>query len=133
MTRAQRRSVIAASADGSALAGRKAIYEELHPDTVSVTARGGPGRGKKNDRQNGDGFTERFTKDAAAKTGMSERTVQRAVTKHPIRLYRPDIRAQGRVSSNAEPFQAAKPGCQNRPFPVQCASIAVPARGALRR
>jgi ParB/RepB/Spo0J family partition protein len=56
-------------------AARKPLYEKLHPETVSVTKRGGPGRGKKNARQNGD----RFTKDTAKKTGKSERTVQREV------------------------------------------------------
>ena len=60
-------------------ARRKAIYEELHPETVSVTKRGGPGRGNKNDRQAGDSFagSDRFTSETAKKTGRSERAVQR--------------------------------------------------------
>jgi len=58
---------------------RKELYEQKHPETVSVTKRGGPGRGKKNGRQNGEGLADRYTKDAAEKTGDSERTIQRNV------------------------------------------------------
>ena len=58
-------------------ARRKALYEQQHPETVPVTQRGGPGRGKKG-RQVGDGFSDRFTADTAAKTGQSERAIQRA-------------------------------------------------------
>jgi hypothetical protein len=60
-------------------ARRKELYEQKHPETVSVTRRGGPGRGKKNGRQNGEGLADRYTKDAAEKTGDSERTIQRNV------------------------------------------------------
>src|SRR5690348_10068391 len=55
---------------------RKEVYERLHPEAVSVTQRDGPGRGHKNDRQNG----KRFTKDAAVRTGKSERSIQRSAT-----------------------------------------------------
>jgi ParB-like chromosome segregation protein Spo0J len=58
-------------------ARRKALYEQQHPETVPVTQRGGPGRGKSG-RQVGDGFSDRFTADTAAKTGQSERAIQRA-------------------------------------------------------
>jgi hypothetical protein len=58
-------------------ARRKALYEQQHPETVPVTQRGGPGRGK-NGRQVGDSFSDRFTADTAAKTGQSERAIQRA-------------------------------------------------------
>lgn len=63
-------------------AERKKIYERNHPETMP-TKKGGPGRGKQTRRQIGDESTgvhksaERFTKDSAAKTGQSERTIQR--------------------------------------------------------
>jgi N6-adenosine-specific RNA methylase IME4/ParB-like chromosome segregation protein Spo0J len=57
---------------------RKELYEKLHPETKPTKA-GGPGRAKKTRRQNGDDIAERFTKDAAKKTGRSERSVQREV------------------------------------------------------
>ena len=60
-------------------ARRKKLHEQKHPETISVTKRGGPGRGKKNGRQNGEGLADRYTKDAAEKTGDSERTIQRNV------------------------------------------------------
>jgi N6-adenosine-specific RNA methylase IME4 len=53
------------------IARRKAIYEELHPET----AHGGD---RKSSRQVGDlNGPERFTKDTADTTGASERTIQR--------------------------------------------------------
>jgi hypothetical protein len=58
---------------------RKRIYERAHPET-KPTKKGGPGRGKRTRRQLGDessGVPERFTKDTAAKTRQSERTIQR--------------------------------------------------------
>jgi ParB family transcriptional regulator, chromosome partitioning protein len=55
------------------LARRKAIYESMHPET-KLGANQHEGRV----RQNGEPTTERFTKDTADKTGMSERTVKRA-------------------------------------------------------
>jgi ParB family transcriptional regulator, chromosome partitioning protein len=70
------RSALSPAEESRAIARRKAIYEQMHPETKPVTERGGPGRGNKNDRQNGHGFN-RFSKDTAQKTGMSERTVQR--------------------------------------------------------
>lgn len=53
---------------------RKAIYERLHPET-KPTKDGG-----RNRRQVGDD-NQRFTKDTAAKTGQSERKVQRDATR----------------------------------------------------
>lgn len=53
------------------VARRKAIYEELHPET----AHGGD---RKSSRQLGDlNLSDRFTADTAASTGRSERAVQR--------------------------------------------------------
>jgi N6-adenosine-specific RNA methylase IME4 len=56
---------------------RKDLYEKLHPETKH----GGDRKsGKaKSTRQSGDKIAERFTKDAAKKTGKSERSVQRDV------------------------------------------------------
>lgn len=53
-------------------ARRKAIYEELHPET----AHGAIGNGREKSRQLGDS-TDRFTADTAKATGKSERVVQR--------------------------------------------------------
>ena len=57
------------------VARRKELYEKLHPQTK----RGGDRKSAnaKSNRQNGD--LKRFTKDAANKTGRSERTVQREI------------------------------------------------------
>jgi hypothetical protein len=55
---------------------RKEIYETLHPETVSVRQKGGPGRGKKNESQDATGFPA-FIDDAAAKTGKDRATVAR--------------------------------------------------------
>lgn len=55
---------------------RKAIYEAMHPETKSVTVRGGPGRGKKTD---GNIPTVSFTVDTASKTGVSRSTVEQEV------------------------------------------------------
>jgi hypothetical protein len=44
-----------------------------HPETKSVTVRGGPGRGKKT---NAESAPVSFAADTAAKTGRSERSVQ---------------------------------------------------------
>jgi len=52
------------------IAGRKEIYERLHPET-RVGATGRKGRKICDDKT-----TDRFTKDTAAKTGRSERSVQ---------------------------------------------------------
>lgn len=55
---------------------RKNFYEALHPET----RHGAVGRGGKKSRQVGDSYTETndcFTVDTAAKTGQSERAVQR--------------------------------------------------------
>jgi ParB family chromosome partitioning protein len=65
-----------------ALARRKEIYEELHPETKQGAASGGNQYvGKEVDsRPVGDlasGNVLRFTKDTAAKTGKSERSIQR--------------------------------------------------------
>lgn len=58
------------------VARRKAIYEELHPET-RPTSEGGEGRRAETRRQLGDELAPRFTADTAAATGASERTVQR--------------------------------------------------------
>jgi ParB family transcriptional regulator, chromosome partitioning protein len=50
---------------------RKRLYEKLHPETK----RGATGKGRAKSRQNGESI--RFSKDAAQKTGRSERTIQR--------------------------------------------------------
>jgi N6-adenosine-specific RNA methylase IME4 len=55
------------------VARRKELYEKLHPET----RHGATGRGRAKSRQNDDSI--RFTKDAASKTGRSERTVQREI------------------------------------------------------
>jgi ParB-like chromosome segregation protein Spo0J len=54
---------------------RKELYEKLHPETKH----GATGRGRKKSRQVGDS-NDRFTKDTA-KTGQSERDVQRDATR----------------------------------------------------
>lgn len=53
-------------------AKRKAAYETLHPETVN----GAVGNGREKVRQLGEA-TPRFTADTAAKTGKSERNIQR--------------------------------------------------------
>lgn len=60
-----------------AFARRKAIYEQLHPET----AHGATGKGRPKSRHDGDSKPppERFTQDAAKKTGAGERTIQRSV------------------------------------------------------
>lgn len=55
------------------MARRKAAYEALHPET----RHGAVGRGRGKSRQVGD--SERFTAETAARTGASERAVQRDV------------------------------------------------------
>lgn len=69
-------------------ARRKELYEALHPETRSVTIRGGPGRGK-NDGQSGRRFEDlasgqsgqlpksTFAAATARSTGRSERSVRR--------------------------------------------------------
>ncbi|HZR61344.1 MAG TPA: hypothetical protein VFA80_10390 [Xanthobacteraceae bacterium] len=52
------------------IARRKEIYESLHPETKNGGDRGNQHTGGKAVRQNGD-LPDRFTKDAAAKIGMS--------------------------------------------------------------
>tara|TARA_R110001583_G_scaffold151740_2_gene303605 strand:+ start:108 stop:968 length:861 start_codon:yes stop_codon:yes gene_type:complete len=65
------------------LAERKAVYEDLHPETKHG-AQGGKG-GKKNEMD-----TMSFSKDAAEKTGLNARTIRRAVT--IVSKISPDIR-----------------------------------------
>jgi len=55
---------------------RKDAYEALHPET-KATSEGGGGRNNATRRQLGDDIADRFTADTAAKTGQSERAVQR--------------------------------------------------------
>jgi N6-adenosine-specific RNA methylase IME4 len=59
------------------LAERKRLYEKLHPETKHGGNQSGGGRFQPS-RQNGD-TADRFTKDAADKTGKSEWTLQREV------------------------------------------------------
>jgi ParB family chromosome partitioning protein len=69
---------------------RKKIFEHIHPET-KPTKKGGPGRGKQTRRQVGDeslgvhNSAERFTKDTAAKTDQSERTIQRDARRGEIK------------------------------------------------
>ena len=58
------------------LAARKAIYERLHPSAVSVTVRGGPGRGKTTESISA---VSSFATDTASKTGLSDRTIRHEV------------------------------------------------------
>lgn len=70
------RSALTTLETSLALARRKAIYQALHPETRSVTKRGGPGRGNKTS----DTMSPvSFTKDTAAKIGKHRRTVERIV------------------------------------------------------
>jgi ParB family transcriptional regulator, chromosome partitioning protein len=65
-------------------AARKVLYEKLHPETKKGGAPGaGKGKGKRKmeDRQNGG-----FAKDAAKRTGKSERTIQREIARSKIVL-----------------------------------------------
>jgi Protein of unknown function (DUF5131) len=52
------------------------LYEKLHPDTQL----GATGKGRAEVRQNGEA-NNRFTRDAATKTGKSERTIQREIAR----------------------------------------------------
>ena len=63
-------------------AKRKEIYERLHPETKD----GATGKGRPKVRQNGEA-NDRYSKDAATKTGKSERAVQRDVARGKI----PDV------------------------------------------
>jgi ParB family chromosome partitioning protein len=62
--------------ESQALAERKSIYLDLHPETANPNERGGPGRGNKTS----DTLSPvSFVKDTAEKMGVSDRTVERAV------------------------------------------------------
>ena len=61
-----------ATLDGAGPEEKKA-YEALHPETVH----GAAGNGGEKGRQLGDSTPDRFTTDTAARTGRSERAVQR--------------------------------------------------------
>ena len=59
---------------------RKAVYLMKHPETESVTKRGGPGRGKKTTAKLATVFsTPCFVEDTASKTGMSGRDIRRSI------------------------------------------------------
>jgi ParB family chromosome partitioning protein len=60
---------------GVELAKRKTFYEKLHPETVSVTVRGGPGRGK----TNAESAHVSFAADTVQKTGLSRRVIEEEV------------------------------------------------------
>lgn len=71
------RNELSPAARAAAVARRKAIYEELHPET-RPTSEGGEGRRKETRRHFGDeSVADRFSKQTASATGKSERTVQR--------------------------------------------------------
>jgi ParB family transcriptional regulator, chromosome partitioning protein len=61
---------------GEHLAARKAIYEQLYPETRNVNERGGPGRGN---RTTAESASVSFTADTATKTGLSARTIQQSI------------------------------------------------------
>jgi len=74
---------------GEHLADRKAIYEQLHPETKAGTAQAlGMNQALGNDV--GDNLAPTFTQDTAAKTGLSQRTIERAV--HRAENIAPEIR-----------------------------------------
>jgi hypothetical protein len=55
-----------------ATAERKELYEEEHPETVSVRKRGGPGRGHKNETEVRAGFVDSFIAATAKATGKGQ-------------------------------------------------------------
>jgi hypothetical protein len=96
---------------------RKDIYEALHPET-RATKDGGAGRNKETRRQLGDDtVAERFTADTAARTGQSERKVQRD--------------AQRGESVDGEPLRAGRTG--SKTFVVGCYCLAAPHARLLRK
>jgi ParB family chromosome partitioning protein len=68
------REALSPAQETAAIARRKQIYEQLHPETAH-------GGNRKSSRQFGDLKPKRFTKATAAETGRSERSVQRLVTR----------------------------------------------------
>ena len=68
------RADLTALEQGEAIARRKAVYEELHPEARSVRERGGPGRGHKNEGHNAPGFAS----ETANVASVNESTVKRA-------------------------------------------------------
>ena len=74
---------------GEHLADRKAIYEQLHPETKAGAAQAlGMNQALGNDV--GDNLAPTFTADTAAKTGRSQRSIERAV--HRAENIAPDVR-----------------------------------------
>jgi ParB family transcriptional regulator, chromosome partitioning protein len=69
------------------LAERKRIYEALNPETAHGKAKKSKGSEKSTSLST---FADRFSKATAAKLGVDERTIQRAVARAAIR---PDVRA----------------------------------------
>lgn len=67
------RAELGAADRAAQIARRKAIYEELHPETTH----GAIGNGREKIRQVGDSTSDRFTADTAKATGKSERSIQR--------------------------------------------------------
>lgn len=61
--------------EGDMLLDRKRIYEELHPETISVNIKGGPGRGHKTKTET----APVFVKDTSNKTNRSETVIKEEV------------------------------------------------------
>lgn len=123
------------------LAERKAVWERLHPET----AQGKAPKGKKKQQ---DGkvamhchFSERFTKDAAKRTGLSERSIRDAV--HLASLLAPEAitllratdaakqRAQVKDLASLSPddqIAAARQLVEGKANSVKAASYAIGAR-----
>jgi hypothetical protein len=72
---------------GEHLAARKKIYEQLYPETRNVNERGGPGRGNKTTAESAP---VSFTRDAASRTGLSERAIQQSI--HRAEQIVPEVR-----------------------------------------
>lgn len=68
------REALSPAQEAAAVARRKELYEQLHPEATH-------GGSRKSTRQIGDLRSERFTKATATATGRSERAIQRLATR----------------------------------------------------
>jgi ParB family chromosome partitioning protein len=86
---------------GEHLADRKAIYEQLHPETKAGAAQAlGMNRALGNDVS--DKLAPTFTADTAAKTGLSQRAIERAI--HRAENITPEIEADAQsLTSTSSP------------------------------